>query len=291
MLPRITSRFLTSIWAMRPDVWASFWSQLQAANVGKLAVRADMMDEVEPDEDDLGTYCEEGGEGIALLRIDGALGKHLSGLEMACGGCSVDQLSADVAALAADANVRAVILAINSPGGEVTGIPELAAQIAKLSAAKPCFAFTDAQACSAAYWVGSQASGGFYATPSSAVGCVGTYCAAVDSSVQWANEGLKLELFRAGSLKAIGLPGKPFTDEERAFLQADVNRVNASFLAAVNGARPGIAAEDLQGQWFDGATAVEKKLADRVVNSLDELLIEVSEMLMVEDFAAAAAKS
>jgi ClpP class serine protease len=72
-----------------------------------------------------------------------------------------------------DQTITTVILNIDSPGGVSVGVPELAEKIKNFK--KKVISFTSNEACSAAYWIGSQASE-FYATPSSTVGSVGVLC-------------------------------------------------------------------------------------------------------------------
>ncbi len=62
------------------------------------------------------------------------------------------------------------------------------------------------------------------------------------------------------------------TDDERAMLQADVDNIYNQFKSTVLSNRPNVNDEDMQGQCFDGETAVMKNLADGNVNSLNALL-------------------
>jgi protease-4 len=157
----------------------------------------------------------------------------------------------------------------------VTGIPELASLIRTISETKPVIAFTDAQCCSAAYWLAS-ACDSIVVTPTADVGSIGVYSALVDESAAWAQEGYKLELMKAGKHKAMGIPGLPLAPEDRALIQAEVNSIYAMFTADVvaNRARNGatVAEDTMQGQTFMGGTAVAVGLADRVVGSLTDLL-------------------
>lgn len=73
----------------------------------------------------------------------------------------------------------------------------------------------------------------------------------------------------------MGIAGKPLTDEQRAFMDADIDRMNERFLSAVRAARPGVSDETMQGQWFDGEQAVTAKLADAVVTDLSEVIGEL----------------
>ena len=81
-----------------------------------------------------------------------------------------NDVSATLAAMEADPAVKKVCLAINSPGGTVTGVEEIANQVRSMS--KPTMAYTEGEMCSAAYWIASQ-SDAVFATPSARVGSIG----------------------------------------------------------------------------------------------------------------------
>lgn len=210
-------------------------------------------------------------QGVAEIEINGPLVKGYDAFTCWCfGAMSLDRLQAALDEIAARTDVLAVVLVVRSPGGMATGTPETAAQVAQLAATKLVVAVTDSQCCSAAYWIASAASTVF-TTGSADVGSVGTYIALYDYTTMLDQLGIKLELFKRGKYKAIGVMGNPLDEAARAFLDHDVQRTNDSFVAAVRAARPGVPASALEGQWFDGAEAVENKLADEVVSSVREV--------------------
>ena len=110
------------------------------------------------------------------------------------------------------------------------------------------------------------------ATRSATLGCIGTYIALYDRTEQLKAAGIKLELFAAGAYKGMCLDGNPLTDPQRAFLQAVTDRSNQMFTEFVIERRGAIAAETMQGQWFDGEQAVELGLADQIVAGLPAVL-------------------
>ncbi len=77
-------------------------------------------------------------------------------------------------ALAED-EVEAIVLDIDSPGGQVTGIHELAGRIRSAAAVKPVVAYVSGMAASAAYWLASAASC-IVADPTTKMGSIGTHC-------------------------------------------------------------------------------------------------------------------
>lgn len=218
---------------------------------------------------------------IAVIPVYGIIGKHLSSLETMCGGCDLVDVEEEIAAAIADTNVRAIVLDINSPGGVVTGVPELAAKIRAWNEQKPIFAFADSLCASAAYWLAASCIE-IAITQTADVGSIGVYIALVDDSEWWKKEGFKLELIKAGEFKAMGISGKPLSDAERALLQTDVDTVYRMFTADVRAGGSGralVADEAMQGQTFMGETAITAQLADRIVTDLGQMVGEINQNL------------
>lgn len=208
---------------------------------------------------------------VAVVPVFGIIGKHLSMIETACGGVDLNSIAAALSVAVADETAEVVVLHFNSPGGTVTGVPELAERIKRAAEEKPVIAYTDGQMCSAAYWLASQCSA-IYASQSADVGSIGVYLALLDESAALAQQGVKVNLIKAGRLKAAGAPFQPLTDDERAMFQRDVDKIYAKFTAAVRAGRGDLADDLLQGQSFDGEDAARLGLTDGVVDSFEELL-------------------
>jgi signal peptide peptidase SppA len=214
-------------------------------------------------------------DGVAILRIEGPIVKGYDNFTCWYYGCmSTDKLEQAIEEIAASPNVLAVVLLVRSPGGMATGTPEASAAIARLATQKLVVAVTDTLACSAAYWMACSAPT-FFTTLSADVGCIGTYIALYDYTEMLKEWGIKLELFKRGKFKAIGVMGNPLDKAAREFLDRDCGRTNDRFLAAVRAHRPGVADATMEGQWFDGEEAVELGLADLVVPSAREAIARV----------------
>lgn len=209
--------------------------------------------------------------GVAVIPVYGILGRHLSSLETMCGGCSVDAIWGNLELAAEDSGIRSIVLDFDSPGGVVTGIPELASFIRDVNERKRCYAYTEACCCSAAYWLASQCEA-MFATPSAEVGSIGVYSVYIDISKQLEKDGVTVNAISAGEYKLTGAPFKPMTDEERAMLQTQVDSVYAAFKADVVRGHS-IADADMQGQVFSGSEANKYGLVDMVVRSIDEAVL------------------
>jgi len=217
---------------------------------------------------------------VAVIEMAGVIDKHISDFEMECyGGYDISDFDRALIHAAADPKIEKVVLSINSPGGSVTGVPESAARVAALTRDKEVHAFVDGMACSAAYYIASQADH-IAAAPSAILGSIGVYMTLVDATRAAEMEGYKVELITAGKFKAMGSPFKPLTDEERAMLQASVTDLHADFRAAVRSGRRAptergghqtVSDSAMEGQWFDGKAALAQRLCDELTGAnLDE---------------------
>ncbi|PAW76827.1 MAG: hypothetical protein B9S32_13900 [Verrucomicrobia bacterium Tous-C9LFEB] len=271
--PRLFEKVFCQPWAIQPAAHSAVRSVLlQRMNGASSPVKVGMVDDdtAPADEEAWTPYFKAGNRGeIAVIEIDGYIGSHLSMIEQFCGGCDVAALRMAVDQAEADASIERILFSFNSPGGTITGVPELAARIK--ASGKPTVAFTDSLCASAAYWLASQCDE-IWVTPSSDTGSIGVYLALLDETAAMQMEGLKLELFQAGEHKAIGMPGRPLTQSDREMLQASVDKSYGWFTSAVTSARPGVTPETMQGQTFDGDDAVARGLADGTVDSLNSLL-------------------
>lgn len=243
--------------AIDPRTFAAIDSQLDAAIKSRLA---DGMPggHAEPcDDDEREPY--EIRDGIAIVRMRGVIGRHLSSLDMQCGGCDVDAVAEAVRLADADTNVRAIVLDIDSPGGAIPGVDECAGAVRH--AAKPTVAYAADLCASAAYWIASQCDE-IVVGRTSEIGSVGVYCALLDESVAYDRDGVRVELFTSGANKGAGYPGTSLTDEQRALMQSQVDELADIFKSAVISGRPGVDAAILDGRCLIGESAVAADLAD-----------------------------
>ncbi len=156
---------------------------------------------------------------------------------MLFGGATTEGIAQQLREFMADESIRSIVLDIDSPGGSVNGITELATEIYKASADKPIFAIANAGAYSAAYWLGSSARGGFYATPSGGVGSIGVITVHQDVSKMAEAEGVKTTLITAGKHKGAGNQFEPLDDETRARVQARVDDLYDIFVKDISRGR------------------------------------------------------
>jgi protease-4 len=282
----LLNAFYASPWHIRPEIWANFHQVLQRSLAGQevspVAPRParHSLFGGEPQRPIVGPVDEEGEPMIeqmivigpvAVIPVHGALGKRLSSIDLWCGGCDYCHVSEFAEQAMADPSIESVLFDFDTPGGMSAGCAECGADIARLTAAKLTVAFSENQCCSAGYWLASQCRE-FWASPTAVVGNVGTILCGVDSSANWAQEGYKLELFASSPLKATGVDGKPWTPEDRAYLQERMMQCDARIKSAVRSGRPQVKAEALDGRWFFAENSLDLGVVDAITEDLDEAL-------------------
>jgi signal peptide peptidase SppA len=213
---------------------------------------------------------------IAILEINGVIGRKFSSALNSSGVVSIDVLEALVERLAADGNIAAIVLDFESPGGHSLGVGDVAESISRATASKPVVAFSGGMMCSAAYWLAAPADA-IVVGATAVVGSIGVYTVFLDTTRYYENLGVQVELIKQGRLKGLGIEGTRLSDEGRKFLQARVDKVYQQFAGAVTANRMGVTSETMQGQYFDGQEAIERKLADRI-GTLNDAIRLAAEM-------------
>ena len=157
---------------------------------------------------------------------------------------STEEIDALIKMAMADDQVTDVRLEINSPGGTIAGVDELAATIRKARDTKPIKAVVQDLAASAAYWIASQATE-IEASRTSFIGSIGVYRAIVDSSEAHENEGIKVHLIKSGEHKGAGMAGVKVTEAQIAVEQELIDQAAGMFVDAVATGR-GVAPDKIQ---------------------------------------------
>ena len=99
----------------------------------------------------------------------------------------------------------------------------------------------------------------------------------LDETKAFEQAGLKVELFAAGKYKSVGAAGTAITDEQRAWLQAQVDKTYADFKAAVLARGRRITPDVMEGQCFSGRKASYNSLTSGVVASRAAALMKLRE--------------
>lgn len=217
---------------------------------------------------------KSGGGAVAVIPVYGMI-MHRPSMDLSGpGGASCEGLTQQLRQAVNDPNVSAIVLDVDSPGGDVDGVDELATEIFNARKQKKITAVSNCLCASAAYYLASQATE-MVVSPSSLTGSIGVYTTHEDDSVALENVGVKLTLIKFGENKAEGNNIEPLSDSALAHLQEMVNTFGGMFEKAVARGRK-VSQDEVhkkfgQGRVFDAKTAVRLGMADRV-GTLDSVL-------------------
>jgi len=220
-----------------------------------------------------------GQSGIAVIPIYGTLVRRTQGLEAQSGLTSYAGIAMALDTALADPNVAAIVLDIDSPGGESSGVFDLADRIRAATAIKPVWAVANDMAFSAAYALASAASR-LIVSRTGGVGSIGVIAMHVDQSVRDVQDGVSYTAVFAGDRKNDLNPHAPISGEAQSFLQGEVNRIYDLFATTVAKHR-GVGVNTIkstQAALFFGADAVASGLADDV-GTLDDAIKQINSML------------
>jgi len=230
MAKKINELFFTQPWAIKEDV-LRVMSEIVERHIRGEKLSIEEVRERTKDKPATPNYEVIGD--AALIPIYGIISKRLGWIsQISSSGTSTEAVKEDFKDALADPKVKRIVLDIDSPGGSITGVPELADFIFAARGKKPITAFANGQMDSAAYWIGSAADK-VYMSTSAEVGSIGVYTVIEDWSVREHNEGLKTEIIKAGKFKAVGHPSKPLTEDARTMIQERINERYEQFVEAI----------------------------------------------------------
>jgi signal peptide peptidase SppA len=213
-----------------------------------------------------------GGGAVAVVPLVGSIIPRADGLAESSGAISVQRFRGALRRAMADPEIGSVVLDVDSPGGAVSDVPEMADEIYQARGAKPIVAVANTLAASAAYWIASAAEE-LVVSPSGEVGSIGVFAMHQDMSAQLAQKGVTVSLISAGKHKVEGNPFEPLGEEARAAIQERVDDYYGMFVSAVARQR-GVSRADVlsgfgEGRVVGAREAVRLGMADRVA-TLDE---------------------
>lgn len=207
------------------------------------------------------------GRGVAVIPIHGIIAHRMSGMSMSSGGASTEAIGKMVDQAAADSSIGTILYDINSPGGTVTGVPELAAKMFALRGQKRQVAAVNGMAASGAYWLAAQADE-IVSMPTGMAGSIGVFSSHADLSKALEQEGVNITLISAGKFKTEGNQFGPLSDEARDVMQARVDAAYDQFVRDVARGR-GTSVDEVRsrygaGRVLTGHDAKKDGLVDRI---------------------------
>lgn len=268
---RLLALATSSPWALEPQRLVDVMEVLSYLSGGGTMSQAEVAAYVEAAGPRRPRADSAAGGAIAVVGLHGIIAPRAEQVDNISGpgGTSLDRFMGRMRAAVEHRDVGAVVIDIDSPGGNVAGVQEAADELRTMvrEGGKPIVAVANHYAASAAYWLGSQASE-FIVSPSGTVGSIGVYAAHRDLSEQLAADGERVTLIHAGAHKVEDSPFAPLSDEARAHIQAQVDTYNRTFVEAVargRGVDEAVVDDRFgQGRTYLSADALSRGMVDRV---------------------------
>ncbi len=208
-------------------------------------------------------------DGIAVIEISGVLIHRGGWIGQSSGQTSYEGIAAQIEAAARDPSVRGVALEIDSFGGEVAGVFDLADRIRAIRGTKPVWAFVAEHAFSAGYALASQADR-ILLPRTGAVGSIGVVVMHADLSGQLDQDGVRVTLIHSGQHKVDGNPYEPLPENVRNNIQREIDVLRFLFAETVAAGRAGRLSQEAalatEAATYRGADAVSAGLADEVID-------------------------
>ncbi len=222
---RVLDALLTQQWAMQEDYLRAMVEVVNRDHGPALEALAARRDKPLDN-----THRTTVREGVAIVPVVGPLFRYANLFTMLSGASSLGTLATDFQAALDDRSVRAILLNVDSPGGEVNGIAEMASMVMAARGRKKIAAHIGHSGASGAYWIASAAEL-VTAAPTALVGSVGAVMTIRDTRKIDEARGIRtIEIVSSQS------PDKrvdPATDAGVAKLQLVVDRIAEEFVTAV----------------------------------------------------------
>lgn len=254
----------STLWAIHPAKMAEFLAVLAFRAAGHTFTPEEIQARIG---DGHGASGTTGSGAVAVIPISGVIAHRMGGMDESSGGTSAERIGKTLDRIAADPQIATIVYDIDSPGGTVPGIQELAAQMWALRGQKKQIAQVNSLAASAAYWLAAQCDE-IVSLPSGTAGSIGVFTVHQDLSQALELEGIDVTLISAGKYKVEGNPFEPLSDEAKAVLQARVDTAYAQFTKDVARGR-GVSVADVrngygQGRALDAKDALKAGLIDSI---------------------------
>jgi protease-4 len=214
---------------------------------------------------------------VAVITMRGLISSSLPGT---VGDSMVDDMRAALQQARDDGRVKAIVLEIDSPGGEVTASDAIYSALVKARARKPVVVYMDSLAASGGYYISC---GGKFlmASETTITGSIGVIIQTLNYEQLLNKVGLASVVFKSGKFKDMLNGARPITPEERELVQNFIMKSYDKFLGIVAKER-NLPADLLRntvadGRILSGKDALENKLIDGL-GELDDAFAKAKEL-------------
>ncbi|PYL08746.1 MAG: signal peptide peptidase SppA [Verrucomicrobia bacterium] len=204
---------------------------------------------------------------VAVISMHGLISSSLPG---SVSDSMVDDMRAALQQARDDSRVKAIVLEIDSPGGEVTASDAIYSAVVKTRTKKPVVVYMGSLAASGGYYVSC---GGKFlmANETTITGSIGVIIQTLNYEQLFNKVGLASVVFKSGKFKDMLNGDRPVTPEERQLVQNFIMETYGKFLGVVAKER-NLPADLLRTTIADGRILSGKEaLAHKLIDGLGEL--------------------
>lgn len=169
-------------------------------------------------------------DNIAIINVMGSIFPRANLFSEISGATSVETLALKFSEALNDDSIKGIVLHIDSPGGQVTGIHEFANMIYNARGTKPIKAYVSSLGASAAYWIAS-ATDSISLDATALVGSIGIVCAWTDDTKAKEAEGYRD--YKIVSSKSPNKQLDPKTEKGRELLLKNLDEITDVFISDV----------------------------------------------------------
>ena len=193
---------------------------------------------------------EDGAAGAGKIAVIPVQGIIYTDDQTEWGTSMVDDIKNALQTALEDDSVKAVVLAVNSPGGEVTASDIIYHEVLKVQKKKPVVVAMTSLAASGAYYIACAADW-IVANETTFTGSIGVIIQSLNYEGLFDKVGLDAVVFKSGKFKDMLSGSRPMTPEEQAYVESMVMQVYERFLGIVSRARD-LPADGLRDTFADG---------------------------------------
>lgn len=205
-----------------------------------------------------------GGAKVAVIPLEGIIAFGASGT---LGDSLVQDLKAAFRQAADDPSIKAVVMSVDSPGGEVTASDVIYHEIQKFSRVKPVVFYMNSIGASGAYYASCGATW-VMCNETTFTGSIGVIISTLNYRELFGKIGLQSVVFKSGKFKDMLNGAREMTPEESAYVQGLIMQSYGKFVGIVAKARRldeatlrnGVA----DGRVLSGIDAYQAKLVDQL---------------------------
>ncbi len=212
-------------------------------------------------------FFGKGKEKIAVLRLDGVIGKPSANKS----GINLNSLNELIEKAFKTDKLKAVFLAVNSPGGSPVQSELIASRIIELSKEKdiPVYSFVEDVAASGGYWLAC-AGEKIFASRSSIIGSIGVISSSFGFQEAIKKLGIERRVYTQGNNKSVMDPFKEIKEEDLKIIKSLQKEIHEHFIDYVKDRRAGRLTQNddilFNGEFWSGQSAVDFGLIDGIIN-------------------------